>query len=129
MTYRINMKNGKTRTQLVDCGTCTLCCRNDAIVLHPEDGDDPTQYKTINAVHPFSGKPIQMLAKGPDGNCIYMGEGGCTIYERRPAVCRSFSCAALYERYGAKQCQKMIEQGTVNKEVVDMGRKKLKSMH
>jgi Fe-S-cluster containining protein len=30
------------------------------------------------------------LRKGPDGACIFLGPDGCSVYERRPGVCRDF---------------------------------------
>ena len=33
-------------TREVPCGTCNQCCRNDAIFIHPECGDDASQYET-----------------------------------------------------------------------------------
>jgi len=32
------------------------------------------------------------LPKRPDGACIYLGDTGCTIYEKRPQACRAFDC-------------------------------------
>ena len=31
----------------VPCDDCTLCCRGDAISIHPELGDDASQYQTV----------------------------------------------------------------------------------
>ena len=36
-----------------------------------------------------------VLRQRADGACIHLGERGCTVYEQRPAVCRSFDCRAF----------------------------------
>ena len=37
-----------------------------------------------------------VLATTPEGACVYLGEKGCTIYERRPLICRTFDCRKHY---------------------------------
>jgi len=49
-----------------------------------------------------------VLRQRADGACIHLGERGCTVYEQRPAVCRSFDCRAfaamgIVERCGPNQ--------------------------
>jgi Fe-S-cluster containining protein len=49
-----------------------------------------------------------VLRRRADGACIYLGERGCTVYEQRPSVCRSFDCRAfagmgIVERCGPDQ--------------------------
>lgn len=77
------------KTYHVPCNGCTLCCKNDAIYLKPEYGDDLNQYEWEY----YNGKPI--LKHKPNKDCIYLGESGCTIHDRRPVVCREFSCIVL----------------------------------
>lgn len=114
--------------KIVACDGCTLCCRNDAIVLHPEDGDDPAQYRTTAIPHPLTGRPVLMLAKAADGNCVYLDPAsGCTIHDRAPAVCRTFSCADMYQRMGAARLRRLVQEGSCTAEVVDMGRKRLRA--
>jgi len=50
------------------CGSCSLCCK----VLEVTD----------------VGKPVNEI-------CRHSTSGGCTIYNERPRMCRSFSCAWL----------------------------------
>jgi len=33
-----------------------------------------------------------VLQRRSDGACVHLGERGCTVYEQRPAVCRTFDC-------------------------------------
>ncbi len=51
-----------------------------------DDKDDASQYETYSK----DGKVY--LAKKENDDCVYLGPNGCTIYERRPIVCRSFDC-------------------------------------
>jgi Fe-S-cluster containining protein len=49
-----------------------------------------------------------VLQRRSDGACVHLGERGCTVYERRPAVCRTFDCRVfaamgLVERCGPSQ--------------------------
>jgi len=46
-----------------------------------------------------------VLQRRWDGACVHLGEQGCTVYEQRPAVCRTFDCRVfaamgLVERCG-----------------------------
>ena len=107
----------------VPCNGCTLCCRGDMIVLHPEIGDDPSQYLTEPVIHPFTGQPAQMLRKGENGNCIYLGPGGCTIHGRAPAVCRKFDCGKMFEAMSRPERRRMLKLGLADKEVFDQGRR------
>src|SRR3954466_3796378 len=77
----------------VKCGSCTACCRSEIIML--VDGDDPSQYETIELAtpNPFTGAEVTLALKHrPDGACVYLGDAGCTIHDRRPKICRVFSC-------------------------------------
>ena len=33
-----------------------------------------------------------MLDHKPNGDCIYLGNGGCTIHESKPRMCREMDC-------------------------------------
>jgi Fe-S-cluster containining protein len=71
----------KPEPRPVDCGSCTACCYM-AVYLTP--WDDASQYLT---------DPTGMLlAKRPDGGCVYLDERGCSIHARRPTACRAFHC-------------------------------------
>lgn len=68
----------------LNCAGCRTCCLGDTITLLP--GDDPAQYKTK-----LVGGQRQ-LAKGKDGNCIYLGPKGCKIHSRAPKMCKALDC-------------------------------------
>ncbi len=72
---------------IVPCNGCTACCVNDAVRLLP--GDDVGGYLT--EPHPWmSGERV--LAHKDNGECVYLGNGGCTIHARRPRMCRTMDC-------------------------------------
>lgn len=82
-------------TMHVPCGTCTECCKGDAIFLHPECGDDPAQYETEN----YQGRTI--LKHHPNGDCVYLDrQRGCTIHDRRPTICREMDCRIIVAAVG-----------------------------
>jgi Fe-S-cluster containining protein len=76
----------------VPCDGCTLCCRGDLIILHPDEGDRLSEYETEIVRNPVTTRYDFALKRHADGACVYLGEGGCTIYGRRPVICRSFDC-------------------------------------
>lgn len=66
-----------------DCGDCTVCCIVPAI-------DDPDIQKR-------SGTPCRHCrAHALDGRVTDSAAPGCTAYDTRPGVCRSFHCAWRY---------------------------------
>lgn len=80
----------KRRTNLLPCNGCVACCQGDAVFMHPEWGDDESQYKT----EMYNGRVI--LAHKENRDCIYLNrQTGCTIWERRPTVCRELDCRVL----------------------------------
>jgi Fe-S-cluster containining protein len=80
-------------TTKVDCGTCRACCSH-TIVL-PLEGDDPS----LDWVPNHEG--ITVLNKRENGDCVYLGPQGCTIWGRHPKICRVFDCAELVKRIDA----------------------------
>jgi len=82
----------------VPCGDCRACCRDELVILHPESGDDPSTYLTRQIIDPLSGGPALALIQNEDGRCIYLGDEGCRIHDRAPAVCRGFDCRQIVKR-------------------------------
>jgi len=71
------------------CGTCTVCCQGDIIFL--KTGDDIRLYKTE-----LVGEKL-ILQHKPNGDCIYL-DRGCSIYDKRPIVCRGLDCRKVYKK-------------------------------
>lgn len=88
--------------RIVNCGSCNECCRNDAIFMHPECGDNPADYDT----EMYEGRLI--LKHKPNGDCIYLDrEKGCTIWDRRPTICKELDCRLLVKAIGEKRMKAM----------------------
>lgn len=86
---------GKGETRVVPCGTCTLCCQQEAIFLHPDEGDNLDNYEWITVPHPLkAGQLAIMIAPRENGStvCRYLGPFGCSIWNKRPLICREFDC-------------------------------------
>ena len=72
---------------ILPCNGCTICCQGDAIYMHPELGDDTTLYDC----ELYNGRFILKHKENLD--CIYLDrKKGCTIWERRPVICRELDC-------------------------------------
>ena len=107
----------------VPCNGCTLCCRQEMIWLHPEDGD-PAQWMTVPAVHPLTGEPGRALAKKPGGaECVYLGAHGCTIHGRAPIICRVFDCGQAFAILSRPERRRRVRAGLVDQAVLDQGRR------
>lgn len=104
----------------VPCAGCTTCCQNEALVLHPEDGDDPSQYLTQAIVHPFKGTVVLALQQKENGDCVYLGIGGCTIWDRAPLNCREFDCRLFVAKFGGRPGQRRaMKAGILSRGIVD----------
>lgn len=70
----------------VPCNGCRSCCWHSNVDVYPEsDRLDGLQ------VEPAEDGGLRLAHKA-DGSCVYLGEHGCTIRERRPNACRKFDC-------------------------------------
>jgi hypothetical protein len=99
----LNLPIVQVVTRSVPCGTCNECCRRDAIFIHPECDDDPLTYET----EPYRSRLI--LKHQTNGDCCYLDRTtGCTIHDRRPAVCRELDC-------------RMLVGKLTNRNIVDLG--------
>jgi len=86
---------GRSSDEFVECGGCTACCKKQ--IVHLTGNENPADYPKGQWVdHPLDGRPIWVLDHLENGDCTYLGPEGCTIYENRPAMCRTFSCIGFY---------------------------------
>lgn len=70
----------------VPCGACRACCKNERVVLSPERGDAVADYRVVAVPGGW------MLDHEENGDCVYLGESGCAIWDRAPWACREFDC-------------------------------------
>jgi Putative zinc- or iron-chelating domain len=82
---RIARERAGGASAVVDCGTCTMCCR------------EPQRVALIAAelVNPLLRHDGKHLLRQPDGSCTHLVDGRCEIYAQRPRSCRTFDCRAL----------------------------------
>ena len=70
------------------------------VPLRPEYGDKVETYEHEIVQNPATGAIGPVLKVNVDaegkGTCVYLGEKGCTIWERAPAVCKAFDCRILF---------------------------------
>ena len=83
----------------VPCNGCTACCKHDLIMLHEEMGDIPQAYACEPMTNPLTGFVGWALKRKADGSCIYLGETGCSIHGRAPAVCKEFDCRLMLKNF------------------------------
>jgi Fe-S-cluster containining protein len=86
------------RSGMFKCQQCGTCCRWSGHVLLTEDdiaglalhaGLTEDQFIACYTVLAANRSQLS-LADGPDGSCVLLKDGFCTLYEARPAQCRDF---------------------------------------
>ncbi|HWE49643.1 MAG TPA: YkgJ family cysteine cluster protein [Bryobacteraceae bacterium] len=112
----------------VPCGRCTECCKsNQGLFLHPEKGDVVESYR-FQRTADRDGNPVFLLATTPEGACVYLGPAGCTIYERRPVLCRSFDCRKHYLILPRQDRDNLVRLGLSSRAVFNAGRARIKTL-
>lgn len=106
------------RIVTLNCGACHKCCRGFPSIILVEQ-DNPANYQ-CNEVGPN----IFVLDHQPNGDCIYLGEDGCTIWGRHPKVCRVFDCAAFVKRMDEGAFDAIGER--LDNDVIREGRRRLR---
>jgi Fe-S-cluster containining protein len=72
-------------TARTPCNGCTACCRGLTIDLDPRESADGLNCETL-------ANGTRRLRKNPDGSCVHLVDGSCTVYAFRPLTCRVFDC-------------------------------------
>lgn len=98
------------------------------LLLHPEQGDDVGSYQVRVLIDPETGTPVFALAADERGACVYLGPSGCTIYERRPLLCRSFDCRTYYLTLPRQDRDNLVRLGLASRAVFNAGRARLKTL-
>lgn len=113
----------------VSCNGCTECCRSrQGLVLHPELGDEIDSYEHRVLGYGGDGSPVFLLATGESGRCVYLGERGCTIYGRRPHLCRSFDCRKHYLILPRQDRDNLVRLGLSSRAVFNAGKARAKTL-
>jgi len=105
------------------CGTCNACCYSP-VALRPERGDNPEAYQLALSHDTSAPNGLTMLTldRNPDGSCYALKDGRCSIWPKRPAVCRNFDCRRLFWMYDKAQRRELIAKGYFKRTVFDAGR-------
>lgn len=116
----------------VPCNGCVACCKHEVVVLFPEKGDDPSQYDCVEIEIEGVVEKRHALRHKDNGDCVYLGEKGCTIYDRTPAVCREFDCRTYFLAMDRNERRLHIrkgEDGINNRvEIFEAARKRLHTL-
>ncbi len=98
-----------------DCRTCGACCYGDEMWIHVMAGDDhrlgEDKVRRLTVLTQHGRGYVARSMKMEGGRCVAfrdsLGDGGCgcSIYEVRPEICRTFEagskdCYAARERRG-----------------------------
>ncbi len=74
-----------------------------------------------------------MLRKKANGDCFYLGEKGCTIWDKAPGVCKAFDCRLWYsgalQKYSRPERRQMLREGSLNAEIFYAGKKRVRSLN
>lgn len=105
----------------VHCAGCTACCRGKQIVCLDEAwGDDPDLYAPEHLMYtPYDGKISLALKLRPNGDCFFLRKGKCTIYDKRPVVCRGFDCRRATLSFKEEEREEAIKRGVFSREVFE----------
>ncbi|MDP3274208.1 MAG: YkgJ family cysteine cluster protein [Deltaproteobacteria bacterium] len=84
-------------TVTLDCMTCGACCKNNRVILEPEDlarfADGDREDLGRRPYVRRDGKLLLVAlvdARGRAGDCVHLRESTCGIYTVRPQSCRDF---------------------------------------
>lgn len=97
------------------CDGCTECCKSENLILHPELGDRPGDYQTD--LVQVTGGVAHMLKQKENGDCIYLGERGCTIHGRHPTMCRSLDCR-IWALFSQREVEDLIAKRILSEKKV-----------
>ncbi len=75
------------------CQACNACCNNKAIPVSPYESLRLARnlgLTTTEFLKTCTEEGGTILRNRPDGSCIFLGSGGCSVHPDRPLVCRLF---------------------------------------
>lgn len=91
MERRVAAEERGERPQVaVPCQGCTACCHMEKIDFVPADERPQDLAHLDYELDPERAAGALMRRK--DGACVHLGPQGCTVYQHRPRVCRTFDC-------------------------------------
>ena len=92
--------NGRTRPDPRDepfshvCGRCTLCCRHKTVRTDPHEIARLARQLGLTtgdmAARFTQGGGGTVLARQPDGACVFLKDNACSVWPARPLTCRLY---------------------------------------
>jgi hypothetical protein len=77
------------------------CCKNQRVILGPEDED---WFYIVVPTRKGNDGPVEfMLAHHANGDCYYLTDNGCAIWDRAPFACREFDCRKWWNGFDERQ--------------------------
>src|SRR6516162_2463604 len=101
-----------------------LCCRTQLVMLFA-NYDDIDSYDHVILQTAQGAIPV-LRRKKPSGECVYLGEHGCTIHDRAPRMCREYDCRIVYQKDMKRPRaarRRMLKEGSIDRALFERGRK------
>lgn len=111
----------------VPCNGCKACCKHQRVILSVEHGDVSELYKTVPNRLGVDAPHNLMLAHKPNGDCIYLGEDGCTIHDFAPWACRMFDCRKWLAGF-PEAMQDLLTPDDIDGEIVTAARARMETL-
>lgn len=108
---------------VVPCGTCNACCHSP-VEVSPDFGDNPDDYELAISVDTSAANGLQMITldRREDGSCYALKAGRCSIWSKRPKICRAFDCRKIFWMFDKAGRRELLAKGYFRKAVLDAGR-------
>jgi hypothetical protein len=68
----------------VPCGDCNACC-HIPVELLPRESGEGLDFELVR-------DGVRRLRRNPDGSCIHLVAGRCSVHDHRPVLCRRYDC-------------------------------------
>lgn len=93
----------------LECGSCTACCEwgDDKSIRPVLTTDEANELRHSYDVE----DNLFRLESDANGKCVYLIDGGCSIYNYRPMQCKVFDCRVLYDQMKGKTFINVINIG------------------
>jgi len=114
----------------VPCNGCKLCCRKELILILPGESSPLWQTEEIT-INPLRGDKATVLKHKQNGDCVHLGDNGCTIHGHAPHMCREYDCRRaylLFQSMPRNQRKRRLRMGLADKERLEAGRSRLDSL-
>ena len=85
------------------CQVCSACCYNKAIPVAPYEALRLARnlgLTTTEFIRTCIEEDDHVLRNRPDGSCLFLGPGGCSVHPDRPLVCRLFPLGLIADKEG-----------------------------